>query len=52
VAHSHISDVDQVNVVYRTGLEFVQPPALASAVITQFMAALKASRNRVQGAAT
>ena len=45
VAHSHISDVDQVNVVYRTGLEFVQPPALARAVIEQFLAALKASRN-------
>jgi hypothetical protein len=52
VAHSHISDVDQVNVVYRTGLEFVQPPALASAVITQFLAALKSSRHRGQGAAT
>jgi PilZ domain len=52
VAHSHISDVDQVNVVYRTGLEFVQPPALASAVIEQFLAALKASRNRAQRAAT
>ena len=48
VAHSHISDVDQVNVVYRTGLEFVEPPALASAVIVEFLAALKSSRNRPQ----
>jgi PilZ domain len=48
VAHSHISDVDQVNVVYRTGLEFVEPRALASAVIVEFVAALKSSRNGPQ----
>jgi hypothetical protein len=44
VAHSHISDVDQVNVVYHTGLEFVTPSAAALAVIVGYLDNLKAYR--------
>jgi hypothetical protein len=47
VAHSHISDVDQVNVVYQTGLQFVEPSARAVAVIDEFLETLKANRSGV-----
>ena len=46
VAHSHISDVDQIKVIYRTGLEFVAPSPAALAVIVEFLDTLKASRMR------
>jgi len=45
VAHSHISDVDQVNVVYTTGLEFVQPSAPVAAAIAAFLDTLKTGRS-------
>ena len=45
VAHSHIRDVDQINVVYHTGLEFVSPSAHAVVVIVEFVDALKAERS-------
>lgn len=44
VAHSHISDVDQIDVVYRTGLEFVEPSNPATAVINEFLDTLKTGR--------
>ena len=47
VAHSHISDVDQVNVVYQTGLQFVEPPARAVAAIAEFLETLKTNRSGV-----
>ena len=47
VAHSHISDVDQVNVVYQTGLQFVDPSARATAAIAEFLESLKANRSGV-----
>jgi hypothetical protein len=45
VAHSRISDVDQVNVVYRTGLEFVQPSAPVAGAIAAFLDSLKTGRS-------
>jgi hypothetical protein len=47
VVHSHISDVDQVNVVYRTGLEFVEPSKHVSAAIAEFLEASKTKRSGV-----
>jgi hypothetical protein len=47
VAHSHISDVDQVNVVYQTGLQFVEPSARAAAAIAEFLETLKTNRSGV-----
>ncbi|MGH9253621.1 MAG: PilZ domain-containing protein [Vicinamibacterales bacterium] len=44
VAHSHVSDVDQVNVVYRTGLEFIEASKLATAAILEFLEATKTHR--------
>lgn len=44
VAHSHISDVDQVNVVYRSGLEFVEPSTLAAEAIVAFIETLRTNR--------
>ena len=47
VAHSHISDVDQDIVMYRTGLEFVEPSAAVRGAIVAFIEALKANRSGV-----
>ena len=47
VVHSHISDVDQDIVVYRTGLEFVEPPLAVRAAITEFIETVKAHRSGV-----
>ena len=47
VVHSHISDVDQDNVVYRTGLEFVEPSQPVAAAIGAFIEAVKAHRSGV-----
>jgi hypothetical protein len=47
VAHSHISDVDQDMVVYRTGLEFVEPSSAVRSAIADFIDKLKASRSGV-----
>ena len=45
VAHSHISDVDQDIVTYRTGLEFVEPSDRVQVVISEFLETLKANRS-------
>lgn len=47
VAHSHISDVDQDNVMYRTGLEFVEPSSAVAAAIVDFIDAVKTHRSGV-----
>jgi hypothetical protein len=44
VVHCRISDVDQGGVVYRAGIEFVDPPEWAAAAIVSFMEDLKAGR--------
>ena len=47
VAHSHISDVDQDIVMYRTGLEFVEPSAAVLGAIVDFIQTVKANRSGV-----
>lgn len=47
VAHSHISDVDQDTVVYRTGLEFVEPSAPVAAAILAFVEEVASDENGV-----
>ena len=47
VAHSHISDVDQDTVMYRTGLEFVEPSAAVLGAIVDFIQTVKANRSGV-----
>lgn len=44
VAHCRISDVDQDVVMYRSGIEFVEPAARVQAVILNFLDAIKAGR--------
>ena len=44
VAHAHISDVDQDIVVYRAGLELVDPSPSVSRAIEEFLDAVKADR--------
>ena len=44
VAHCSISDVDQEVVVYRSGVEFVEPAERVAAVIHEFIDALKDGR--------
>jgi hypothetical protein len=48
VAHSHISDVDQDIVTYRTGIEFVDLSDRVQSVITEFLDTLKANRSGAQ----
>lgn len=47
VIHSRISDIDQDIVVYRAGLELVDPSPSASRVIEEFLGAVKADRRGV-----
>lgn len=47
VVHSHISDVDQDIVVYRNGLEFVEPSPAVLGVIVDFIETVKTSRSGV-----
>lgn len=47
VVHSHISDVDQDIVLYRTGLEFVEPSSAVTRAIFDFIDTVKASRSGV-----
>ena len=47
VAHSHISDVDQDIVMYRTGLEFVEPSAAVLGAIVDFIQTVKTNRSGV-----
>ncbi len=44
VAHCQITDVDQDLVVYRTGVEFVEPTGRVATAIADFLAALKSGR--------
>ena len=44
VAHSHINEINQDGVTYRTGLEFVEPSEPVLGAITAFLEGLKASR--------
>jgi hypothetical protein len=47
VVHSRISDVDQDAVLYRTGLEFVEPSKPVVAAITDFLETVKTNRSGV-----
>jgi hypothetical protein len=47
VVHARISDVDQDEVAYRTGLEFVEPSKAVVEVIVEFLDAVKATRSGV-----
>src|SRR5688500_3227823 len=47
VVHSHISDVDQDIVTYRTGVEFVEPSERVTAAITEFLESVKSNRSGV-----
>jgi PilZ domain len=44
VAHSSITDVDQELVVYRSGLEFIEPSDRVTAVIAEFIDAIVSGR--------
>jgi hypothetical protein len=44
VAHSHISDVETELVLYRSGIEFVEPSERVSAAIAAFVDAIKSGR--------
>lgn len=47
VVHCSISDVDQELVTYRSGMEFVEPSAGVSSVISDFLASIKNSRKEL-----
>jgi hypothetical protein len=44
VVHCSISDVEQELVVYRSGIEFVEPPDHVESVISGFIAAIRTGR--------
>ena len=44
VVHCHISDVDQDVVMYRSGIEFVEPSDRVQSVILDFLDSVKAGR--------
>ena len=44
IAHCRISDVDQERVIYRSGVEFVDPPERVRDAIVEFVATIKAGR--------
>ena len=44
VAHSSIADVDQEVVIYRSGVEFVEPPERVATVIASFIQAISDGR--------
>ena len=45
VVHSHISDVDQDVVTYKTGIEFVEPSERVVNAIADFLDGVRATRN-------
>lgn len=47
VVHSRISDVDQELVVYRSGVEFVEPSDRVVTVIAEFIDTIRAGRRAV-----
>src|SRR5947209_2129134 len=44
VVHCSISDVDQELVIYRSGVEFIEPPERVHGVIVDFINAIKGGR--------
>ena len=44
VAHCSISDVDQDVVLYRSGIEFIEPPDRVASVVSEFIGAVKNGR--------
>jgi hypothetical protein len=48
VVHAHLADMEQEHVVYRIGLEFVQPSPAVAAALAEFLDALRAGRSGVQ----
>jgi hypothetical protein len=44
VAHCRITDVDQDIVMYRSGIEFIEPSDRVQSVILEFLEAIKAGR--------
>ena len=44
VAHCSISDVEQEGVLYRSGIEFIEPSERVFAVIADFIEAIKTGR--------
>ena len=47
VAHCSISDVEQEVIIYRSGIEFVEPSERVDTVITDFIAAVQEGRRAV-----
>jgi PilZ domain-containing protein len=47
VAHCSISDVEQEVIIYRSGIEFVEPSERVDTVITDFIAAVQDGRRAV-----
>ena len=45
IAHSHISDVDQEIVTYRSGMEFIEPTEHAKAAVAEFIEQIKSIRS-------
>ena len=43
VVHSHVGEMGENAVRYRSGVEFVEPPAYVGAAIAEFLDALKAT---------
>jgi len=43
VVHSHVGEMGEDTVRYRSGVEFVEPPAYVGAAIAEFLDALKAT---------
>src|SRR5215207_7297270 len=44
VVHSRVTDMDQEAVIYRTGLEFVEPSERVKVAIAEYIAELKTQR--------
>lgn len=44
VAHAHIADFDQEGVLYRSGIEFIEPPERVATVIRDFVDILRQER--------
>jgi hypothetical protein len=47
VAHSSVSDVEQEGVVYRSGIQFIEPSERVISVIADFIEAIKSGRRSV-----
>jgi PilZ domain len=50
VVHCSISDVDQEQVIYRAGIEFIDPPEHVGGVIASFVDEVSAARNEPRAA--